>query len=34
LGQDPDLIKPGQQLVIVSYSEDELIKIYQHFTRG
>lgn len=34
LGQDPDLIKPGQQLVIVSYSEDELIKIYEHFTRG
>jgi hypothetical protein len=34
LGQDPNLIKPGQQLVIVSYSEDELIKIYQHFTRG
>ena len=34
LGQDPDLIKPGQQLVIVSYTEDELIKIYQHFTRG
>ncbi|NRP39259.1 hypothetical protein XMA121_001890 [Marinobacterium sp. xm-a-121] len=34
LGQDPDLIKPGQQLVIVSYSEEELIKIYQHFTRG
>ncbi len=34
LGQDPDLIKPGQQLVIVSYSEEELIKIYQHFTQG
>lgn len=34
LGKDPDLIKPGQQLVIVSYSEEELIKIYQHFTRG
>ena len=34
LGKDPNLIKPGQQLVIVSYSENELIKIYEHFTRG
>lgn len=32
LGQDPDLIKPGQQLIIVSYSEDELISIFNHFT--
>jgi hypothetical protein len=34
LGQDPDLIKPGQQLIIVSYSEEELIEIYRHFTQG
>lgn len=33
LGQDPDLIKPGQQLIIVSYSEDELISIFNHFTQ-
>lgn len=33
LGQDPDLIKPGQQLIIVSYSEEELISIFNHFTR-
>jgi len=33
LGQDPDLIKPGQQLIIVSYTEDELISIFNHFTR-
>jgi len=33
LGQDPDLIKPGQQLIIVSYTEDELINIFNHFTR-
>lgn len=33
LGQDPNMIKPGQQLVIVSYSEKELIEIYRHFTQ-
>lgn len=31
LGQNPDLITPGQQLVIVTFSEDELIKIYNFF---
>ena len=31
LGQDPDLIQPGQQLLIVRFSEDELIRIYNHF---
>lgn len=31
LGQNPDLIQPGQQLVVVSFSEDELVKIYNHF---
>ncbi|MFC6669140.1 hypothetical protein [Marinobacterium aestuariivivens] len=31
LGQNPDLIQPGQQLVVVSFSEDELVQIYNHF---
>ncbi|WP_286239550.1 hypothetical protein [Neptuniibacter halophilus] len=31
LGDNPDLIKPGQQLVIVTFSEQELIGIYNHF---
>ena len=31
LGQNPDVIHPGQQLVIVRFSEDELISIYNHF---
>jgi hypothetical protein len=31
LGQDPNLIQPGQQLLIIRFSEDELIRIYNHF---
>ncbi|MGB0466545.1 MAG: hypothetical protein ACPGF7_03310 [Pontibacterium sp.] len=31
LGEDPNLIEPGQQLIIVSFSEDELIRVYEHF---
>lgn len=31
LGENPNLIKPGQQLVIVTFSEQELIGIYNHF---
>ncbi|MBE9396687.1 hypothetical protein IOQ59_05360 [Pontibacterium sp. N1Y112] len=31
LGDDPDLIEPGQQLIIVQFSEDELIRVYNHF---
>ena len=31
LGDNPNLIKPGQQLVIVTFTEQELIDIYQHF---
>lgn len=31
LGQDPDMIQPGQQLVVISFSEEELIQIYNHF---
>lgn len=31
LGDNPDLIEPGQQLIIVQFSEDELIRVYNHF---
>ncbi|TCK08452.1 hypothetical protein [Marinobacterium mangrovicola] len=31
LGQDPNLIQPGQQLLIIRFSEDELIRIYNYF---
>ena len=31
LGNNPDLIEPGQQLIIVQFSEDELIRVYNHF---
>lgn len=33
LGQNPNLIKPGQQLIIVTFTEDELLRVYQHFTQ-
>lgn len=33
LGQNPDLITPGQQLVIVTFSEEELIQIYDYFVQ-
>lgn len=31
IGQNPDLITPGQELVIVSFTPEELIEIYKHF---
>jgi hypothetical protein len=31
VGQNPDLIHPGQQLVVVTFTEDELVQIYHHF---
>lgn len=31
LGQNPDLITPGQELIIVTFTEAELIEIYNHF---
>jgi len=34
LGQNPDVIHPGQQLVIVRFSEEELINIYNHFSES
>lgn len=33
LGRNPNVIHPGQQLVIVRFSEDELIDIFNHFSR-
>ncbi len=32
LGQNPNLINPGQELIIVSFTQDELINIYNHFS--
>lgn len=32
MGQDSNIIYPGQQLIIVSYSEAELISIFNYFT--
>ncbi|WP_293267156.1 hypothetical protein [Neptunomonas sp.] len=32
LGQNPNLITPGQQLIIVTFSEDELLNIYKHYS--
>lgn len=31
LGQNPDVIHPGQQLIIVRFDESELVNIYNHF---
>ena len=31
IGKNPDYIKPGQQLIIVTFTEEELMSIYQHF---
>ena len=31
IGKNPDYIKPGQQLIIVTFTEKELMGIYQHF---
>ncbi|ANG63685.1 hypothetical protein A8C75_15155 [Marinobacterium aestuarii] len=31
VGLNPDLIHPGQQLVVVTFTEDELVQIYHHF---
>lgn len=33
LGRNPDLIVPGQEIVIVSFIPEELIEIYKHFVR-
>ena len=31
MGHNPDLIYPGQEIVIISFTPEELIEIYQHF---
>ncbi|BBB26657.1 hypothetical protein [Amphritea japonica] len=33
LGHNPNLINPGQELIIVSFTQDELINIYNHFNK-
>mgnify|MGYP005992269289 CR=1 FL=1 len=33
LGQNPDLITPGQQLIIVTFTEDELLAVYNHYNQ-
>ncbi len=31
MGRNPDLIYPGQEIIIIKFSTDELINIYRHF---
>lgn len=31
MGQDPDLIRPGEEILLVHFTEDELVAIYKHF---
>lgn len=33
LGQNPNLITPGQQLIIVTFTEDELLGVYNHYNQ-
>ncbi|SIS81830.1 hypothetical protein [Neptunomonas antarctica] len=33
LGQNPNLIKPGQQLIIVTFTEEELLDVYRNFAQ-
>lgn len=33
LGRNPDMIMPGQEIVIVSFTPEELIEIYKYFAR-
>jgi hypothetical protein len=34
IGKNPNVIKPGQQLIIVTFSEEELLNVYQHFNQS
>jgi hypothetical protein len=34
MGKDPNLINPGQEIVIVSFTPDELVSIYKHFVNA
>jgi len=31
MGRNPDLLSPGQEIVIIRFTDDELISIYKHF---
>ena len=31
MGRNPDLITPGQEIVIINFEPEELIAIYKHF---
>ena len=31
IGKNPDFIRPGQQLIIVTFTEEELMSVYNHF---
>ena len=31
MGKNPDRISPGQELVIIEFSQEELVEIYEHF---
>lgn len=33
MGQNPDMIRPGQEIIIVRFQLEELIEIYEHFVR-
>jgi len=33
MGRNPDMLQPGQEIVIVAFTPEELVRIYQHFTR-
>lgn len=34
VGRNPDLIRPGEEIVIVSFTPDELVSVYKHFVTG
>lgn len=34
MGRNPDLIYPGQEIIIIRFSAEELIGIYQHFVKN
>lgn len=34
LGRNPDLIIPGQEIVIVAFTPEELVAVYKHFVGG
>lgn len=34
IGQNPDMIRPGQELLIIRFSAEELVAIYKHFVNN